>query len=80
MELKDFGIGTDFLMSGKPWRCVDIGTWSIAAIELDRPDDPSWYNGPPYAVVCHVLDRYDFPDCEPVSLHTKNDPGGTTQL
>jgi hypothetical protein len=63
MRHEDFKIGVDFTMSGNRWRCVDKGTWSIEAIRLDRPDDPSWYIGPPYAVVVSVLDSTDFPAC-----------------
>jgi len=28
-----------------------------------HPDDESWYNGPPYAVVERVFDEYDFEGC-----------------
>jgi len=41
-------------------RCTDIGTRVIVAIRIDdHPDDPSWYNGPPYAVAESVFDEYD---------------------
>lgn len=26
-------------------------------------DDPSWFNGPPYAVAESVFDEYDMPGC-----------------
>ncbi len=51
--------------SGK-WRCTDIGTRVIVAVCLDdHPDDPSWYNGPPYAVSEHCFDEYDQQGCTP---------------
>ena len=34
MELKDFAIGKDFYVNKRKWRCTDIGTRTIAAIEL----------------------------------------------
>jgi hypothetical protein len=62
MERRDFYIGLEFWMSGARWRCTDVGTRTVIAIKLDAPDD-SWYNGPPYAVVEHVIDEYDLPAC-----------------
>ena len=38
------------------WRCTDVGTRTIIAIRLDHDDDPSWYAGPPYAIVEHAFD------------------------
>jgi hypothetical protein len=63
MKPKDFAIGLEFWMSGFRWRCTDIGTRVVIAIKLDRDDDPSWYNGPPYAVAESVLDEYDLMAC-----------------
>ena len=67
---EQFKIGLEFWMSGNKWRCTDIGTRTIIAIRLDdvdsridRGDDPSWYNGPPYSIVEHALDEYDLPAC-----------------
>ena len=34
----------------------------MVAIKLDK-DDPSRYNGPPYAVAENVMDEYDFDGC-----------------
>jgi hypothetical protein len=31
-------------------------------------DDPSWYNGPPYAVAECVFDEYDQEGCTPLPL------------
>jgi len=43
---------------------------TIAKIDGERKetrsltdDDPSWFNGPPYAVVESVFDEYDFGGC-----------------
>src|SRR5687768_17306027 len=32
-------------------------------LERYLTDDPSWLNGPPYAIVEHVFDEYDLPAC-----------------
>lgn len=63
MKHKDFTIGIEFYIGGSRWRCTDIGTRVIIAIKLDHEDDPSWYNGPPYAVAESALDEYDLPAC-----------------
>jgi hypothetical protein len=64
MLLSDFRIGMIFWMSGGRWRCTDIGrTRLVIAIKLDMDDDPSWYDGPPYAVCEHTIDQHDFTAC-----------------
>jgi antitoxin ParD1/3/4 len=63
MKHTDFRIGETFWCSGHRWRCTDIGTRVITAIKLDHEDDPSWYNGPPYAVLESVFDEYDIEGC-----------------
>ncbi|WP_293371432.1 hypothetical protein [Nevskia sp.] len=63
MNKSEFRIGTEFLCAGSRWRCTDIGTRIIAAIKLDHDDDPSWYNGPPYAVAEVVFDETDLAAC-----------------
>ena len=55
----------EFWLSGSRWRCTDIGTRLVIAIRLDHDDDPSWYNGPPYAVAESVFDEYDIEGCAP---------------
>lgn len=66
MNKSDFKIGTEFTTETGPWRCVDIGERHfIVAIKLDHLDDPSWYNGPPYAVAASAFDAYDMIGCEP---------------
>lgn len=69
MRHGDFRIGLEFWNNGAQepakWRCTDIGTRVIVAIRLDRDDDPSWYNGPPYALAEVVFDEYDMEACDP---------------
>ena len=65
MKRTDFHIGCEFLTASGRWRCTDVGKRTIAAIRLNHDDDPSWYNGPPYAVTETVFDEYDFEGCEP---------------
>jgi len=38
MKHSDFQIGAEFTMSGKRWRCTDIGTRVIVAISLEPRD------------------------------------------
>ena len=61
-----FAIGCEFRCGAKRWRCTDVGTRVITAICLDDHVDPSWLNGPPYAVAETVFDEYDHPACEPI--------------
>ena len=50
MRHEEFKIGVEFTTAGglARWRCTDIGTRVIVAIEIVPGEDPSWYNGPPY--------------------------------
>lgn len=64
MKHADFHVGLEFFASaGFLWRCTDIGARTITAIHIEDDRDPSWYNGPPYAVVETVFDEYDLPGC-----------------
>ncbi|VTU28514.1 hypothetical protein E5CHR_02624 [Variovorax sp. PBL-E5] len=63
MELGDFVIGGVFYCGGSVWRCTDIGTRVIVAMKLDHDHDPSWYDGPPYALAEVVFDENDFGGC-----------------
>jgi hypothetical protein len=63
MRLSDFHIGLEFWMSGSRWRCTDVGSRVVIAIKLDHDDDPSWYNGPPYAVCEHAIDKSEIHIC-----------------
>jgi hypothetical protein len=64
MEHKDFGIGDEFETDTGRWRVTDIGTRTVIAIRIsDHQDDPSWFNGPPYAVKEVVFDEDDVHGC-----------------
>lgn len=63
MEHGDFAIGEEFMTASGTWRCTDIGTRTIIAIKVSDRDDPSWFNGPPYAVVEVVFDENDLGGC-----------------
>jgi hypothetical protein len=65
MKHSEFRIGLEFLTASGRWRCTDVGNRTIAAIKLDPDHDPTWYNGPPYAVVEHVLDEDDLDGLSP---------------
>jgi hypothetical protein len=69
MKRDEFVIGTEFLCGDRRWRCTDVGTRVVVAIALDHEDDPSWYNGPPYAAAEIVFDEYDLETCAPAELH-----------
>ncbi|WP_199099494.1 hypothetical protein [Dyella sp. ASV21] len=63
MNHADFHIGLEFVASaGFRWRCTDVGTRTILAIQLDR-DNPGWYQGPPYIAKEVVFDEKDIERC-----------------
>ena len=65
MLKNEFQIGVEFYSGGKKWKCTDIGTRTIGAICLsDFHDDPSWFNGPPYACAEILFDENDIEGCE----------------
>ena len=68
MNHDEFAIGAEFLCGDNRWRCTDIGTRAIIAIALDHPDDPSWYNGLPYAVAEIVFDEEDQIACAAIDV------------
>ena len=60
MNHSDFAVGTIFYTcTGQRWRCTDLGTRTILAIELKPDLDESWFNGPPYAVAEVPFGEYD---------------------
>jgi hypothetical protein len=64
MNHANFHIGLEFIGSaGFRWRCTDIGTRTILAIQLDRDDDPNWYRGPPYIANEVVFDEHEMTNC-----------------
>jgi uncharacterized protein UPF0158 len=62
MEKKEFHIGQDFYTKAGKWRCTDIGTRVIVAIQLNQEDSRN-YNGPPYSIPEQVFDEYDIEGC-----------------
>lgn len=67
-RLKSLKIGDKFTTpygydETKFWKVTDIGSRVIVAIEIGTPSmthDPSWGNGPPYAVSEIVFDEDDY--------------------
>lgn len=80
MKHSDFRISREFLTETGRWRCTDVGKRTIAAIRLDHDDDPTWYNGPPYAVVEQVFDEYSIEGCEPAPRRRKFDDSGRRNI
>lgn len=68
MKLSDFKIGADFETDSGIWRCTDIGTRVIVAIDLDAMTirDGS-YVKPPYAVPEEIFDEEAIISCKPRS-------------
>lgn len=62
MKKSDFIIGLEFYTATGKWRCTDIGSRVVVAIELNQKDQRN-YNGPPYSVCECVFDEYDFEGC-----------------
>ena len=80
MKHSKFKIGTEFLTGSGRWRCTDVGTRTIIAIKLDLDHDPSWYNGPPYAVAESVFDEDGMEDCHPTPRKRVFDDSGKAHL
>ena len=65
IALADLRIGMEFLSApDRRWRVTDVGTRSVAAIQIEEGRDPVWYEGPPYPVVEHVFDEFDLEGCD----------------
>lgn len=59
----DFYIGLEFFgTAGFRWRCTDVGTRTVLAIQLDH-DNPDWYQGPPYIAKETVFDESEIVRC-----------------
>jgi hypothetical protein len=80
MKHAEFQIGTDFMTATGRWRCTDVGTRTIAAIKLDLDHDPTWYDGPPYAVAEHVFYEDDMEGCEHAPVEMTFDDTGKHRL
>lgn len=69
MTHSDFKTGEVFYTTnGWKWLCTDKGSRVIVAIHVEDDRDPSWLNGPPYALAEIVFDEHDFAGCykEPI--------------
>ncbi len=62
MLKEEFHIGQDFFTASGHWRCTDIGTRVIIAIQLNQEDSRNYY-GPPYLIPETVFDEYDMEGC-----------------
>lgn len=51
------------MCTGQIWRCTDVGSRTILAIEIKPDQDENWYNGPPYAVEEQVFDEIEIRSC-----------------
>ena len=70
MRHEEFKIGMEFTTAGSlsgHWRCTDVGTRAIVAIQIEPGNDPSWCDGPPYAVAELVFDEDDIVACKIIS-------------
>lgn len=75
MRHGEFYVGKEFMTATGMWRCTDWGKRVIVAIKIDDPaKNPSWYNGPPYAVDEVVFDENDLPGCIAVVKDPKDIP------
>ena len=58
MKITDFKIGTTFqTCTGQVWKCTDVGSRTILAIELNPKLDSVWLAGPPFVVPEVVFDE-----------------------
>lgn len=64
MKLNAFRIGETFACGNALWRCTDVGTRVVVAVDLRDPAAEK-FGGPPYAVVEHVFDENDLEGCAP---------------
>ena len=65
MTIDQFRIGCRFYLGDSKWQCTDVGTRTIAAIEINENaiNDPSWLTGPPYGLLEEVIDELDMVAC-----------------
>jgi hypothetical protein len=80
MKHSDFRIGCEFLSGSGRWRCTDVGRSTVAAIRLNHDDDPTLYNGPPYAIAECIFDDYDIEGCEPAPKRRSYDATGCSEI
>lgn len=68
-KLAWLSIDSHFQISDREFRVTDIGTRTIIAVQITEKEkaDPSWLNGPPYAIAELVFDENDFEVIEPIA-------------
>jgi uncharacterized protein (DUF4415 family) len=64
MKHSDFVVGQEFWTGARKWRCTDVCSQFIAAIELRYGDDPSEYIGPPYKVPDYAFGHAHITKCQ----------------
>lgn len=65
MEHREFQVGRAFWCGDNKFLCTDMGTRTIIAVRIGAKEmeDPSWLNGPPFAVDEVVFDEDDIKGC-----------------
>ncbi|MBB5463829.1 hypothetical protein HDG33_007510 [Paraburkholderia sp. Cpub6] len=69
MQHSDFQIGTQFYTESGLWRCTDVGSRTIVAVQV-QDGYPGPTEAPPFVDAVEVVfDEYDFPGLsrEPVA-------------
>ncbi len=71
MEHREFKIGGYFYCGGHKWLCTDVGTRTIAALQItpEIEQKPNWLSGPPYAVPEILFDENDLEACGKTPEH-----------
>lgn len=67
MKISQFAIGQTFWTGSRKWRCTDVCTHFIAAIELNQCADPRTHIGPPYEAVELAFDESKIEACTQVA-------------
>ncbi len=62
MKKIDFKIGQTFYTETSKWRCTDIGSRVIIAIELNQENSQD-YSGPPYSSAEYIFNEDKIEDC-----------------
>jgi hypothetical protein len=80
MRHEEFKIGMEFTAAGSlsgRWRCTDVGTRAIVAIQIEPGKDTSWCDGPPYAVAEFVFDEDDIVACNKCAKRRQESDGSS---
>ncbi|WP_430905322.1 hypothetical protein, partial [Maribacter flavus] len=62
-DLSMISIGDRFFLNEQEYMCTDKGSRVLVGVQIDEKviQDPSWLNGPPYALSEMTFDENDFP-------------------